>query len=226
MQARDEFLIKHTKRFLKAHRVYIKSFAKQLNQQCLASLPDKALAAHGIDNPDAYQSIEQYLAAETSFLRRLERWMNGTINVPIWLEEPWVQALEALGDLGIRPALQKRYGYLPVKNEQAAGLNLFCLGQITQEYGRYMQHASSVLDDKTIDDGDDLQDLQQMSTQIRLLIGELMPQLMRLESEIEKRKAIKNPDVCKTSGLKKACKKNPGEIMHNLFDDFNSRGKG
>lgn len=128
-------------------------FGRRLNAAIADMIPAKGQAA-GIPDLDAFTlANEQYDQAMAAWNRRVNRWAAGDVDFPAWLEEPWVTALEALGDTVTRPQLAARHGYIaasmdPIEHTPLA--DIAALGRLTQEGGDVIVICSTMMADGQI----------------------------------------------------------------------------
>lgn len=101
---------------------------------------------------------EEYDHAVMSWNKRVQRWATGAVEFPAWLEEPWVSALEELGDERTRTELARRHGYLGVAQSREHR-DIACLlrgtGMIQQSSGGATVLMGKIACDGVID-GEDL----------------------------------------------------------------------
>lgn len=125
---------------LKTQRgVSLDSFALTLNDIVHAAVPHKLGGQPAIRS---FTTLEDAARVMSSWRKRVERWFtdpeDGGTEIPAWLEEPWVQALEEHGDTETRVALVRRHGYLGVSVPRG-GMNhtgvASAIGSLSREHG-------------------------------------------------------------------------------------------
>jgi len=116
--------------------------AKTADMPCLASFTEVS---------------EEYDHAVMSWNKRVQRWATGAVEFPVWLEEPWVAALEELGDSECRIELARRHGFLGVRRPHSTdspACAFAALGAVSRETGEMMGSFTSLLEDGAIDERD------------------------------------------------------------------------
>ncbi|GAA0567634.1 hypothetical protein ACFQH5_15795 [Halomonas salifodinae] len=139
--------------------VTIDAFALTLNDMVHAMCP------HKMRDQPAIRSFSVVDAACTrainAWRKRIDRWSvdpeDGGTEIPAWLEEPWVAALEEHGDEVTRIDLARRHGFLGVRRPQE-GNTCACafaaLGAVSRETGEMMGSFTGLLDDGALDERD------------------------------------------------------------------------
>lgn len=103
------------------------------------------------------EANEDYDHAVMSWNKRVQRWANGAVEFPAWLEEPWITALEGLGDTESRIFLARRHGFLGVRRPAATdtpACAFAALGAISRETGDVMGSFTGMLKDGVLDERD------------------------------------------------------------------------
>jgi hypothetical protein len=92
-----------------------------------------------------------------SWNKRVQRWANGTVEFPAWLEEPWAAALEELGDQWCRVELARRHGFMGVRRpegQRTQASAFTALGAVSEGTGRVLSGVSKMLADGVLDAAD------------------------------------------------------------------------
>ena len=129
-------------------------FAEQLNYQ----LHDKA-PQHCADKgyPDLQAmtktaDVVTYGRAYKAWSKRVERWLNGDVEIPVCIEEAWVSALEQPWRDRALTQLSSRYGLLPVRQ---CGMNpgdaMQVFAQLSTSFGQAAQVGGVVFADGVLD---------------------------------------------------------------------------
>lgn len=170
---RDQVLVAHAAEMIARTSFSTPRFAEALAGQLQALAPMRAadagvpdfaaLAAAGDSTP--------FLRASAAWLKRVQRWLDGEVDLPSWLEEAWVQALEPEYRERCLAELAQRHGLLAVRPQDGAGVTAATVfGQLIARLGHAVEQGSEVLADGQID----LQDLP--------LLPALIEQLLAVES--------------------------------------------
>ena len=136
--------------------ISMSKFAKTLNALTHAMAPGKV--SKWVDL-NSLTDADEYASALITWHKQVERWAAGTTEFPAWLEEPWVTALEELGDEGTRAELANRHGYLAVSRHSGkgdAGSLMSGVGNLNKASGGATVLIAKIACDGVID-GDDLQ---------------------------------------------------------------------
>ncbi|MDT8894214.1 hypothetical protein RSO41_06060 [Halomonas sp. I1] len=135
--------------------VSLERFARTLNilahAMCPAKTEDMACLA------SFTEVSEEYDHAVMSWNKRVQRWASGAVEFPAWLEEPWMTALEELGDTENRVELVRRHGFLGVRRPQAGetpACAFAALGAVSREAGEMMGSYTGLLEDGVLDEQD------------------------------------------------------------------------
>ncbi|MGQ7957658.1 hypothetical protein ACUTAF_08075 [Pseudomonas sp. SP16.1] len=151
---RDQVLVAHAAEMIARTSLSQEGFAEALNRSVQALAPAKAaekqlpdLAAMARTNDTA-----AYLRAASAWMKRVERWLSGDVELPAWLEEPWVMALD--GDYRDRCVneLAGRHGLIGARALDAlADCPVTAFAQLVTRLGQAVESGSEVLADGQID---------------------------------------------------------------------------
>lgn len=135
-------------------------FAQALSASLHRQIPAKAASK---DVPD-FGALAQgndttsFLRASGAWLRRVGRWLSGEVDLPSWLEESWVDALEGdFKDCCINE-LAHRHGLTGARELDGDGNPLGAFGQLVARLGNTVALGSEILADGRID----LEDLDKL----------------------------------------------------------------
>tara|TARA_B100000700_G_scaffold189815_1_gene209210 strand:- start:61141 stop:61746 length:606 start_codon:yes stop_codon:yes gene_type:complete len=135
--------------------VSVERFARTLNSLAHALCPAKTE-----DMPclaSFTEVSEEYDHAVMSWNKRVQRWAGGAVEFPAWLEEPWMAALEELGDTENRVELARRHGFLGVRRPrqgETPACAFAALGAVSRETGEMMGSYTGLLEDGVLDEDD------------------------------------------------------------------------
>jgi hypothetical protein len=182
---REAVLIAQARDYLTRSATAVLTWAEQLQLQIHLLASIKAKEHHVPDlvglttNPQI--SCQEYARVADAWRRRVERWLNGCIELPVWLEEPWVAALADPWRTRCREELQRRHGYLPAPIPAAAGTVDDCrvIGLILTEVGELLDRLSPLLENNRFDSDDRPHGAMALAT-----IHRLEGQLVGLRSRI------------------------------------------
>ncbi|TKK29507.1 hypothetical protein PspCFBP13528_17380 [Pseudomonas sp. CFBP13528] len=96
VQTRDQVLVAHAANQIARTSLSQDDFAQALSRELHLSCPEKAVAK---EVPDfaaltLQNDVADFVKATGRWLKRVQRWLSGDQEMPSWLEESWVNALE------------------------------------------------------------------------------------------------------------------------------------
>ncbi|MNJ62127.1 hypothetical protein D3C77_579550 [compost metagenome] len=131
-------------------------------------VPTKAIAK---DVPDFHtlaqgNDTEAFLKASGAWLRRVGRWLSGEVDLPSWIEEAWVHALD--GDFQERclNELSSRHGLTGARALSGDANPVGVFGQLVARLGSTVALGSEILEDGRID-AEDLAKLPEFVERLR-----------------------------------------------------------
>lgn len=153
---RDQVLVAHAADMIARTSMSTDKFAQALSQQMHLLVPGKAEEAHVPDFEALAKGNDAaaFLKASGSFLKRVQRWLNGDIEVPSWVEEPWVQALDSGYQERCLNELASRHGLIGARSLNGNACPLSAFGQLVSRLGSAVEATSEVLADGKIDEAD------------------------------------------------------------------------
>lgn len=154
MIARTGFSQDHFAQALSCHLhdlVPTKAFAKDV--------PDFDLLAQGNDS-------QAFLKASGAWLRRVSRWLSGEVDLPSWIEEAWVQALEDDYQDRCLNELSSRHGLTGARALSGDANPVGVFGQLVARLGSTVALGSEILEDGRID-AEDLAKLPEFVERLR-----------------------------------------------------------
>lgn len=168
--SRDQVLVAHAAEMIARTSMSQEKFAQALSAQLHALVPGKAADAHVPDFEALACSNDaaSFLKASGNWLKRVQRWLNGDIELPSWVEEAWVQALDAEYQERCLNELASRHGLIGARAlESAAGCPVTTFAQLVTRLGLAVELGSEVLADGKID----LSDLPHLPAFIERLLA-------------------------------------------------------
>lgn len=158
--SRDQVLVAHAVEMIARTGFSQDDFAQLLSSNLHRIVPDKAVAK---DVPDFDVLVKgndapAFLRASGAWLRRVGRWLNGEVDLPCWLEEAWVDALEGDFKDDCINELASRHGLTGAREQDGDGNPLCAFGLLVAQLGDTVALGSEILADGHID----VQDLDKL----------------------------------------------------------------
>ncbi|MBD8099825.1 hypothetical protein IFR08_10830 [Pseudomonas fluorescens] len=152
VQTRDQVLVAHAQNQIARTSLSQDDFAQALSRELHLSCPEKAIAK---EVPDfaaltLQNDVFDFVKATGRWLKRVQRWLSGDQEMPSWLEESWVNALEpeyrdhCLNELASRHGLT---GARQMTSEQCANKSF---GALIRALGDVIDTGSEVFDDQVM----------------------------------------------------------------------------
>lgn len=151
--SRDQVLVAHAADMIARTGFSQDHFAQALSEHLHELVPAKAIAK---DVPD-FQLLAQgndsepFLKASGAWLRRVGRWLSGEVDLPSWIEEAWVEALEDDFQERCINELASRHGLSGARALAGDANPLGVFGQLVARMGRTVTLGSDILADGRID---------------------------------------------------------------------------
>lgn len=155
-QTRDQVLVAHAAEMIARTSMSQDKFAQALAAQLQALAPVKAADSH-VPDFDALQvanDVPAFLKATASWLKRVQRWLNGEVDLPSWLEEAWVLALDAEYQERCTNELASRHGLVGARMQGVDANPVSAFGQLVARLGQAVELGSEVLADGQINQAD------------------------------------------------------------------------
>ncbi len=154
--SRDQVLIAHAVEMIARTSLSQDDFAEELSKQIHFSIPDKARAK---DVPDftalaATSDTSAFLKASGSWLRKVNRWLSGEVELASWIEEAWVLALDAEHRERCINELASRHGLIGARASGVDEHPVTAFGLFVAHMGQAVAKGSDVLADGVIDESD------------------------------------------------------------------------
>lgn len=152
VQTRDQVLVAHAANQIARTSLSQDDFAQALSRELHLSCPEKAIAK---EVPDfaaltLQNDVSDFVKATGRWLKRVQRWLSGDQEMPSWLEESWVNALEpefrdhCLNELASRHGLT---GSRQMTSDQCANKSF---GALIRALGDVIDTGSEVFDDQVM----------------------------------------------------------------------------
>lgn len=153
---RDQVLVAHAADQIARTSTSTPEFAQALAAQLYALAPVKADAA-GVPNFVALADVgaaDPFIKATASWLKRVQRWLDGDVDLPSWVEEAWVLALEPEWRERCVNELAARHGLIGARDLGLQGCPVTAFGQLVSRLGAAVEATGTVLADGRICEGD------------------------------------------------------------------------
>ena len=152
VQTRDQVLVAHAANQIARTSLSQDDFAQALSRELHLSCPEKAIAK---EVPDftaltLQNDVTDFVKATGRWLKRVQRWLSRDQEMPSWLEESWVNALEpeyrdhCLNELASRHGLT---GARQMTSDQCANKSF---GALIRALGDVIDTGSEVFDDQVM----------------------------------------------------------------------------
>ncbi|WP_323986427.1 hypothetical protein [Pseudomonas canadensis] len=152
VQTRDQVLVAHAANQIARTSLSQDDFAQALSRELHLSCPEKAVAK---EVPDfealtLHNDVADFVKATGRWLKRVQRWLSGDQEMPSWLEEAWVNALEpefrdhCVNELASRHGLT---GARQMTSDQCANKSF---GALIRALGDVIDTGSEVFDDQVM----------------------------------------------------------------------------
>lgn len=153
---RDQVLVAHAQAMIARTHMSQEDFAEALNA-CLFMLAPEKAAEKGLPHLGALMktaAAADFLRDAGKWLKRVERWLSGDVELPSWVEEAWVQALLPEFKESCLNELAARHGLIAARAMSDDACPVSALAQLITRMGLAVGTASEVLADGKIDAAD------------------------------------------------------------------------
>ncbi|WP_313043098.1 hypothetical protein [Pseudomonas sp.] len=193
VQTRDQVLVAHAANQIARTSLSQDDFAQALSRELHLSCPEKAIAK---EVPDftaltLQNDVNEFVKATGRWLKRVQRWLSGDQEMPSWLEESWVNALEpeyrdhCLNELASRHGLT---GARQMTSDQCANKSF---GALIRALGDVIDTGSEVFDDQVMCE-QDLPHLPAFAKQCRQVEAKAGELRRKAEALINGKRALKS----------------------------------
>lgn len=151
--SRDQVLVAHAVLMIARTSLSQDDFAQALSSQLHRMIPAKASAK---DVPD-FEALNRsndtamFLKSSGNWLRRVGRWLSGEIELPSWIEEAWVEALDGEFREHCLNELASRHGLTGARALGGDACPVGVFGQLVARLGQTVELGSAILADGRID---------------------------------------------------------------------------
>jgi len=167
-QTRDQVLVAHAANQIARTSLSQDDFAQALSCELHLDCPEKAIAK---EVPDfaaltSQNDVSEFVKATGRWLKRVQRWLSGDQDIPSWLEESWVNALEPEFRDHCINELAGRHGLIGARQMQSEQCANKSFGALIRALGDVIDTGSEVFDDQVMSE-DDLPHLPAFAKQCR-----------------------------------------------------------
>lgn len=154
--SRDQVLVAHAAAMIARTGFSQDDFAQSLSSHLHRLIPEKAVCK---DVPD-FKAIAKgndtaaFLRASGAWLRRVNRWLIGEVDLPSWIEEAWVDSLEGDFQECCLNELASRHGLTGARALIGDANPLGVFGALVARLGHTVVLGSEILADGRIDKED------------------------------------------------------------------------
>ncbi|MFJ3486604.1 hypothetical protein ACIPL1_24845 [Pseudomonas sp. NPDC090202] len=186
LQTRDQVLIAHAQNQIARTSMSQDDFAQALSRQLHLTCAEKAIAK---DVPDfdaltKANDVSEFVKATGRWLKRVQRWLSAENDLPSWLEEAWVDALQSEYRDHCINELASRHGLIGARHLESDQCANKSFGALIRALGDVIDTGSEVFDDQVMCEAD-LPLLPEFAKRCRQVIaraGELNVQAERILS--------------------------------------------
>ncbi|MFJ4115862.1 hypothetical protein ACIPV9_05465 [Pseudomonas psychrophila] len=151
--SRDQVLVAHAVEMIARTGFSQDDFAQALSSNLHRQIPEKATSK---DVPDFKLLVQGndtavFLRASGAWLRRVGRWLSGEVDLPSWLEEAWVDALEGDFQECCLNELASRHGLTGARALIGDANPVGVFGALVARLGNTVVLGSEILADGRID---------------------------------------------------------------------------
>lgn len=166
--SRDQVLVAHAVEMIARTGFSQDDFAQVLSANLHHQIPAKASSKDVPDFSALAQASDStsFLRASGAWLRRVGRWLSGEVDLPSWVEESWVEALDGDFKESCINELASRHGLTGARELNGEGSPLGAFGQLVARLGGTVALGSEILADGRID-GEDLEKLPEFVDRLR-----------------------------------------------------------
>ncbi|MHC8386789.1 hypothetical protein ACYZTM_01710 [Pseudomonas sp. MDT2-39-1] len=156
VQTRDQVLVAHAANQIARTSLSQDDFAQALSRELHLSCPEKATTK---EVPDfaaltARNDVGEFVKATGRWLKRVQRWLSGDQDMPSWLEESWVNALEPEFRDHCINELAGRHGLIGARQMQSEQCANKSFGALIRALGDVIDTGSEVFDDQVMCEAD------------------------------------------------------------------------
>ena len=158
--SRDQVLVAHAAEMIARTGFSQDDFAQALSRNLHRLIPGKATAKEVPDFKELAKGNDTtaFLRASGAWLRRVGRWLSGEVDLPSWIEEAWVDALEGEFQECCLNELASRHGLTGARALIGDANPVGVFGSLVARLGNTVALGSEILADGRID----IEDLEKL----------------------------------------------------------------
>ena len=151
--SRDQVLVAHAAEMIARTGFSQDDFAQALSSHLHRLIPGKAICKDVPDFKELAKGSDTvaFLRASGTWLRRVGRWLSGEVDLPSWLEEAWVDALEGDFQESCLNELASRHGLSGARALIGDANPVGVFGALVARLGNTVVLGSEILADGRID---------------------------------------------------------------------------
>ncbi|WP_325435603.1 hypothetical protein [Pseudomonas nitroreducens] len=153
---RDQVLLAYANSQIIRSSAKTPAFALSLSRALHGKCPEKAIEKNvpDFESEVLKNDTEAYLSASGAWLRRVQRWVDGSTELPVWIEEAWVTALEPEYRDRCINELAARYDLSGARMPSSDFCPVSAFGRMVLHLGGAVEACSNVLADGEINEAD------------------------------------------------------------------------
>lgn len=153
---RDQVLVAHAAEMIARTSMSQDKFAQGLSLALHQLMPAHCADKHipDFDHLAAGNDVALFIKASGSWLKRVQRWISGEVDLPSWIEEAWVLALDAEYQDRCLNELASRHGLVGARSVESEASPVGAFGQLVGRLGQAVELGSEILADGKIDAAD------------------------------------------------------------------------
>lgn len=168
-QTRDQVLVAHAANQIARTSLSQDDFAQALSREIYLIVPTAKIELAKVPDFDELarlNDVGEFVKATGRWLKRVQRWLSGEQEMPSWLEESWVNALELEFRDHCINELAGRHGLIGARQMQTEQCANRSFGALIRALGDVIDTGSDVFDDQVMG-GEDLPHLPAFAKQCR-----------------------------------------------------------
>lgn len=183
---RDQVLLAYANDQVSRTSLKTEYFAQALSRALHGKCPDKAEEKEVPDFESELLKADttEFLKAGGRWLKRVQRWLDGSTELPAWVEEAWVTALEPEWRDRCTNELAARYDLVGARMPQVEFCPVSAFGRLVLHLGGAVEACSAVLADGVIDEND-RKDLPGAMHHLRAVMARSSELLSKMEGEAQ-----------------------------------------
>ncbi|RMP62282.1 hypothetical protein ALQ18_01214 [Pseudomonas marginalis pv. marginalis] len=152
LQTRDQVLVAHAANQIARTSLSQDDFAQALSRELHLSIPDRAKekVVPDFNSSELTGDVCEFVKATGRWLKRVQRWLNGDQEMPSWLEESWVNALEPEYRDHCLNELASRHGLTGARQMTTDQCENKSFGALIRALGDVIDTGSEVFDDQVM----------------------------------------------------------------------------